>query len=281
MTTPEEAAPDTKPTWHDRESAARAKREEVTAEEPVARAKTPGAEGVAAGTTAGTFSMTVTESASEQFSTALAGAATECPGGRKINTAIFGAANMCPESIKVSLEGATNKVRECNSSVSAILSPEDSVRMATAGAAPASKIGGEAMKRSGMLASPTSTRPSPLRREQTGRQPCFSLASTEAHKGRSQDRYWKAISYNPQTQTHTHFSYPGEHEYNAQADLLVTIATANIPSLPSDDQILAKWIHQQSGHLGFAAMYRLDKRFLICHILLRGRKVENTGLDGR
>ncbi|KAK2501850.1 hypothetical protein MC885_020490 [Smutsia gigantea] len=58
----------TKPTWCVQESAARAEREEVTAEEPVARAMTRGAQGVAAGTTAGAFSMTVTKSASEQNS---------------------------------------------------------------------------------------------------------------------------------------------------------------------------------------------------------------------
>ncbi|KAK2496267.1 hypothetical protein MC885_008965, partial [Smutsia gigantea] len=93
---------------------------------------------------------TVTKSASEQLSTALAGAATECPGGTKTNTATSGAANMCPEGIKMSLEGATNKASECTSSVSAILSLEDSVRVATAGAAPASKMGGEAMKGTGV-----------------------------------------------------------------------------------------------------------------------------------
>ncbi|KAK2505943.1 hypothetical protein MC885_011154, partial [Smutsia gigantea] len=161
-------------------------REEVTAEEPVAKAMTRGAEGVAVGSTAGAFSRTVTKSASEQLSTALAGAATECPGGTKTNTATSGAANMCPEGIKMSLEGATNKAPECTSSVSAILSLEDSVRMATAGAAPASKMGGEAMKGTGVLASPTST--PTLRREQAGRQLRLSPASPEAHEGRRERR---------------------------------------------------------------------------------------------
>ncbi|KAK2502186.1 hypothetical protein MC885_010967 [Smutsia gigantea] len=192
-TMPKAAAPDTQPTWHARESAARTEREEVTAEEPVARAMTPGADGVAAGTMAGAFSMIVT--ASEPLSTALARAATECAGGSKTNTAISGGANMCPESIKMSLEGATDKAPECSSSVSALLYPEDSVRMATAGAALASKIVGEAMKGTGVLASPTSTLT--LRRHQAGRQLRLSPASPEAHEGRRERREESALRSSP------------------------------------------------------------------------------------
>ncbi|KAK2501852.1 hypothetical protein MC885_020492 [Smutsia gigantea] len=169
----------TKPTWCVQKSAAGAEREEVTAEEPVARAMTHGAAGVAVGTVAGALSITVTKSASGQFSTVLAGAATECPGGTKTSTAISGAANMCPENIKMSLEGATNKAPECISSVSAILSPEDSVRMATAGAAPASKNG------TGMLPSSTST--PTFWREQAGGQLRLSPASPESHGERRED----------------------------------------------------------------------------------------------
>ncbi|KAK2501849.1 hypothetical protein MC885_020489 [Smutsia gigantea] len=179
----------TKPTWCVQESAARAEREEVTAEEPVARAVTRGAQGVAAGKTAGAFSMTVTKSASEQLSTALAGAATESLERTKTNTAISGAVSKCPEGINMSLEGATNKAPECTSSVSAILSPEDSVRMATAGAAPASKKG------TGVLASPTST--PTLWRHQAGEQLCLSPASPEAHEGRRERREESVLRSSP------------------------------------------------------------------------------------
>ncbi|KAI5936233.1 Protein FAM71A [Manis javanica] len=109
--------------------------------------------------------MTVTKSASEQLNTALAGAATEWPGGRKTNAAVSGDANTCPP--------------ECTASGSAVLSREDSVRTATAGAAPASNNGREG---SGVSASPTSA--PTLRREQAGRQPCLSPGSTEAPTGR-------------------------------------------------------------------------------------------------
>lgn len=84
----------------------------MIAEEPVARAVTRGGEGVAAGTTAGAFSMTVTKSASEQLNTALPGAATECPGGSKTNLAISGAANTCPTStLTLGREQAVRKPR--------------------------------------------------------------------------------------------------------------------------------------------------------------------------
>ncbi|KAI5939768.1 Protein FAM71A [Manis javanica] len=108
--------------------------------------------------------MTVTKSASEQLTTALAGAATEWPGGRKTNAVIAGAANTCPP--------------ECTASGSAVLSPEDSVRMATAGAAPASKIGGG---ETGVSASPTSA--PTLRREEAGRQVHLPPACTEVPNG--------------------------------------------------------------------------------------------------
>lgn len=68
--------------------------------------------------------MTVTKSASEQLNTALAGAATEWPGGRTTNATVSRDANTCPP--------------ECTASGSAVLSREDSVRTATAGVAPAS-----------------------------------------------------------------------------------------------------------------------------------------------
>ncbi|KAI5935815.1 FERM, ARHGEF and pleckstrin domain-containing protein 2 [Manis javanica] len=109
--------------------------------------------------------MTVAKSASEQLNTALAGAATEWPGGRKTNAAVSGDANTCPP--------------ECTASGSAVLSREDSVRTATAGAAPASNNGREG---SGVSASPTSARP--CGGEQAGRQPCLSPGSTEAPTGR-------------------------------------------------------------------------------------------------
>ncbi|KAI5939624.1 Protein FAM71A [Manis javanica] len=109
--------------------------------------------------------MTVTKSASEQLTTALAGAATEWPGGRKTNAVIAGAANTCPP--------------ECTASGSAVLSPEDSVRMATAGAAPASKIGGG--EETGVSASPTSA--PTLRREEAGRQVHLPPACTEVPNG--------------------------------------------------------------------------------------------------
>ncbi|KAI5279118.1 Methyltransferase Nsun7-Like, partial [Manis pentadactyla] len=77
---------------------ARAEREEVTAQEPAARAMTHGAEGVAGDTTAGALTTTATKSALKQLNTTLAGAAAECPGGRKHNPAISGADNTCPTS---------------------------------------------------------------------------------------------------------------------------------------------------------------------------------------
>lgn len=97
-TMPKEAAPDNTPAWHVRESAERAKREEVTAEEPVARAVTHGADGVAEGTMAGALNMTATKSALKQLTRTLAGAAAECPGGRKNNPTISSVANTCPPS---------------------------------------------------------------------------------------------------------------------------------------------------------------------------------------
>ncbi|XP_036768280.2 Golgi-associated RAB2 interactor protein 4-like [Manis pentadactyla] len=123
--------------------------------------------------------MVVTKSASEQLNTALAGAATEWPGGRKTNAAISDAANTCPP--------------ECTASGSAVLSPEDSVRMVTAGAAPASKIGGGG---TGVSASPTSA--PTLQREQAGRQLHLSPACTEVPKKfRREPREESALQSSP------------------------------------------------------------------------------------
>ncbi|XP_027981545.1 protein FAM71A [Eumetopias jubatus] len=148
-TLPDVAAPNTKATGLDKESAAGATTEAAAGEAAGAAAvvaagtATGFAAGVAAGTTAGALSVAITRSgAPEQLSMAVAGAATQRPGGGKANLAIAGAANMSPRSVNVALAG-TGKTPGFTSDSSNGL-PEDSMSLAFAGTRAAGKAAGEA-----------------------------------------------------------------------------------------------------------------------------------------
>ncbi|KAM5295321.1 Golgi-associated RAB2 interactor protein 4 [Glossophaga mutica] len=117
---PAVSTPDTKPVELDKVSAA----------------------GAAAGTTAGASGTVITESAApEQLSVAVAGAATQDPGGSGTSIAVAGVANTSPKSIKMTWAGAANWPSECAASTS--LSSETSLIAAMAKAEPASEAAGE------------------------------------------------------------------------------------------------------------------------------------------
>ncbi|XP_021538220.1 protein FAM71A [Neomonachus schauinslandi] len=152
-TLPDVAAPNTKATGLDKESAAGTTTEAAAAAGEAAGAAavvaagtaTGFAAGVALGTTAGALSVAITRSAApEQLSTAVAGAATKRPGGGKANLAIAGAANMSPRSLNVALAGTAKTPGFTSDSSNGL--PEDSMFLAFAGTrAAGSAAGGAAL----------------------------------------------------------------------------------------------------------------------------------------
>ncbi|XP_064450216.1 Golgi-associated RAB2 interactor protein 4 [Mirounga angustirostris] len=154
-TLPDVAAPNTKATGLDKESAAgttteaaaaAAAGEAAGAAAVVAAGTATGfAAGVALGTTAGALSVAITRSAGpEQLSTAVAGTATKRPGGGKANLAIAGAANTSPRSLNVALAGTAKTPGFTSDSSNGL--PEDSMSLAFAGTrAAGSAAGGAAL----------------------------------------------------------------------------------------------------------------------------------------
>ncbi|XP_070253004.1 Golgi-associated RAB2 interactor protein 4 [Myotis yumanensis] len=157
--------------------------------------------GVAAGTTAGTLSMTITTSAAlEQLSTATAGAAAKGPGGSSTSIAIAGADNMSPKSIKMAFAGAANKVPGSPSNTS--LSPETSMVVARAKAEPTSKAVGEiAIGRATQPLIATLPKEGSVS-EQAGRQQRASPGTAEACKSRKDWRERRERNKDPRSPHH-------------------------------------------------------------------------------
>ncbi|XP_014690430.3 Golgi-associated RAB2 interactor protein 4 [Equus asinus] len=168
-TVPDVATSNTKPTELDKESAAGAMTEAAAAAE------------MAAGTTAGDFSVAVTKSAApEQLGTATAAAATKGPEGSKTSIAMADATNISPKSIKMASAGTANKPSEGTSSMFTGVSPEASTMVAIARAESTSKTAKEPLIATLPREDPVSDQP--------GSQQPASQASDEALQGRREHR---------------------------------------------------------------------------------------------
>lgn len=146
--------------------------------------------GVARGSTAGALSLAISRSgASQELSTAIAGAATMSPGGHKTKIAIAGAADVSPKSVKVALAGAADQPSECPSSTS--LSPEARTISAAAEVEPTSKAVAEIADEPAGGALLSTLPPEGSVREQVSRRWQLwhvSPARAEAHSSRRERR---------------------------------------------------------------------------------------------
>ncbi|XP_026364813.2 Golgi-associated RAB2 interactor protein 4 [Ursus arctos] len=148
-TMPDIAAPNTKATGLDKESAAGATTEAAGAGEAAGAAAVVAAgtaagfaAGVTAGNTAGALSVAITRSgAPEQRSRAIAGAATKRSGGSRAHLAVAGAANMSPKSLNVALAGTAKTPGFTSDSSNSF--PGASMSLAFAGTGAAGKTAGE------------------------------------------------------------------------------------------------------------------------------------------
>lgn len=186
--------------------------------------------GGARGSAAGALSLAISRSgASQELSTAIAGAAALSPGGNKTKVAIAGAANVSPKNIKAALAGAADRPSESPSSTS--LPPEARTMSATAEAEPTSKAVAEIASDPDVEAL-ISTLPSEGS-EGASRRQHGPPSRTEAHKSRRERRERREKDRARRTSRHRRVS---ENRHRAGGDKAFQKSSGRSSARQRDDK---------------------------------------------